>query len=173
MQETKPISHFVAGAILGAVLVVYSILLQFLGQSQNQVLGYLSYAILIGGLIIFIQMYAKTKNNEVTFGNLFSYGFKATAIVILIMLVFVIVFNMAFPEFKEQILETTRQKMEEDGKTPDDQIETTINMIDKNYTLFAVIGTVIGMAILGAIGSLIGAAVTKKKAVNPMDQMSI
>lgn len=173
MQETKPISHFVAGAILGALLVVYSIVLYFLDQMQNQTLGYLSYVILIGGLIFFIHQYAKSKNNQVTFGNLFSYGFKATAIVILIMLVFVIGFNMAFPEFKDQILQTMREKMEEDGKSTDDQIETAVGMFSRNYILFAAIGTVIGMAILGAIGSLIGAAVTKKKPVNPMDQMSI
>lgn len=173
MQETKPISHLVAGAILGALLVVYSIVLYFLDQMQNQTLGYLSYVILIGGLIFFIHLYAKSKNNEVTFGNLFSYGFKATAIVILIMLIFVIGFNMAFPEFKDQIIQTMREKMEEDGKSTDDQIETAVNMFSKNYILFATIGTVIGMAILGAIGSLIGAAVTKKKPVNPMNQMSI
>ncbi len=173
MQETKPISHIVAGAILGGILVVYSIILQFTGLWENQALGYLSYAILIGGLIMFIHLYAKSKDNQVTFGNLFSYGFKATAIVILLMLAFVIVFNLAFPEFKEKIIETTRQKMEEDGKSTDSQIEMAVGMVDKYYLLFAVIGTVIGMAILGAIGSLIGAAVTKKKPVNPLDQMSI
>lgn len=173
MQESKPISHILAGAILGGILVVYSIILQFTGLWETQALGYLSYAILIGGLILFIHLHGKSRNNQVTFGNLFSYGFKATAIVILLMLVFVIVFNLAFPEFKEKIMETTRQKMEEDGKTTEDQIETAVNMIEKYYLLFAVIGTVIGMAILGAIGSLIGAAITKKKPVNPLDQMSI
>lgn len=173
MQENKPISHLVAGAILGAILVVYSLVIQFMGLMQNQALGYVSYVILIGGLVLFIHLYAKSQNNQVSFGGLFGYGFKATAIVILIMLVFVIGFNLAFPEFKEKIVEMSRQKMEEDGKSTDAEIETAMNMISKNYLLFAILGTILGMAILGAIGSLLGAAITKKKPVNPLDQMSI
>ncbi|MBI1344481.1 MAG: DUF4199 family protein [Terrimonas sp.] len=170
MQENKPISHLVAGSIIAGILVIYTLAINFMGQGQNQTLGYLSYGILIGGLVVFIYLYGKSQNNQVGFGGLFSYGFKATAFLTIIMIAFSIIVYYAYPEFKEKMLEVSRQRMEEDGKATDAQIDSTISMISRNYLLFAVLGTMIGMAILGAIGSLIGAAITKKNPVNPFNQ---
>jgi len=76
MEPKKPISHFVAGLIIAAILVIYSIILNFMNLSQNKGLGWLSYIILIGGLAFFVNQYGKAKDHQVTFGNLFSYGFK-------------------------------------------------------------------------------------------------
>ena len=92
MEEKKPISHFVAGLIIAAILIIYSTLLNYMGLFQNQSLGWVSYFIFIGGLILFINLYGKAKNNQVTFGNLFSYGFKATSIITLIMILYIVIF---------------------------------------------------------------------------------
>ena len=69
MEEKKPISHFVAGLIIAAILIIYSTLLNYMGLFQNQSLGWVSYFIFIGGLILFTNLYGKAKNNQVTFGN--------------------------------------------------------------------------------------------------------
>ena len=70
------------------------------------------------------------------------------------------------------MVETARQRMEE-RNTPDDQIEKGIEMWQKMFWVFTIGGIILVYAIVGAIGSLIGAAVTKKKPVNPLDQMSM
>src|SRR4051794_24748778 len=109
MEKSKPISHFVAGIILALISIVYSTALQLMGIGQNKALGWLSYIILIAGLIIFITTYAKAKDHQLTFGGLFSYGFKITAITTLIVILCMVIFFVAFPEFKEKILEAARK----------------------------------------------------------------
>ena len=173
MEEKKPVSHIVAGLTIAAILVVYSILLNYMDLSQNQSMGWLSYIILVGGLILFINLYGKAKDHRVTFGNLFSYGFKATAIITLIMIVFIIIFFIAFPEFKDKIVDAAREGMEKQGKMTDDQIDQGLEMFERNFILFSAGGALFMYLILGAIGSLIGAAITKKQPRNPFDQQAI
>jgi len=173
MEEKKPISHFVAGLIIAAILVIYSIILNLLDLSQNKGLGWLSYIILVGGLAFFVNLYGKAKDHQVTFGNLFSYGFKATAITTLIMVVFIVIFFMVFPEFKEKIMDAAREGMEKNGKMTDEQIDQGMQMFERNFILFSAGGVLFMYLILGAIGSLIGAAITKKQPRSPFDQQTI
>ena len=88
------------------------------------------------------------------------------------MIAFTIILFLIFPDIKQKMVETARQRMEE-RNTPDDQIEKGIEMWQKMFWVFTIGGIILVYAIVGAIGSLIGAAVTKKKPVNPLDQMSM
>lgn len=173
MEEKKPISHFVAGLVIAAVLIVYTLLLYFTGNQQNNALVWLSYLFLIAGLVIFVNLYGKAMDYQVTFGNLFGYGFKTTAFLALIMIAFTVIFFLAFPDVKEKMFDIARQKMEERGRLTDDQIEKGLETWRKMFWVFAIGGIIFFYAIVGAIGSLIGAAITKKKPVNPLDQMSM
>lgn len=173
MEQKKPVSHIAAGLIIAAVLVVYSILLNFLSLSQNQALGWLAYVILIGGLAFFITQYGKSRDYTASFGQLFSYGFKATSIITLVMILFIVLFFVAFPEFKDKILEASREGMEQQGKMTDEQIDEAMGMVNRNFIIFTGGGVLFMYLILGAIGSLIGAAITKKRPQTPFDQQSI
>lgn len=167
MEQKKPVSHIVAGLIIAAVIVIYSILLNFLGLSQNQSLGWLAYLLLIGGLIFFVNQYGKANDYTLSFGQLFSYGFKATAIITLIMILFIVLFFAMFPEFKDKIMEAAREGMEKQGKMSDDQMDKAVQMFDRNFILFTGGGALFMYLLLGAIGSLLGAATTKKRPQNP------
>ena len=172
MEPKKPMSHFVAASVIAAVLIVYNLVLQFTGLWKNSSMAWISYILLVAGLIFFINQYGNALNNQVTFGNLFSYGFKATALLTLIMIAFTIIMFLGFPDMKEKMMDIARQKMEE-RNTPDDQIQTAMEMWQKMFWVFTIGGIILVYAIVGAIGSLLGAAVTKKKPVNPLDQMSV
>jgi Protein of unknown function (DUF4199) len=173
MEEKKPISHLLAALVIAAVLIVYSLALYFTGNQMNTGLAWLTYIFIVGGLILFINLYGKALNNQVTFGNLFAYGFRTTAFLALIMIAFTVVFMLLFPEIKEKSFEVARQKMEEQGKFTDEQIEQNLQTGRKLFWVFAIGGIILIYAIVGAISSLIGAAVAKKKPVNPLDQMSM
>jgi hypothetical protein len=174
MQENKAITHVTAGIIIGAVLILLSCLTIYLtkGDNSNSALQWLNYIIMIAGLIIFINLYGKSRDYRETFGNLFSYGFKTTAVFTLLLLAFVVLFNIIFPDFKEKGFEMARQKMEEEGKLSDTQIDQGIQMVKKYFWAFAIGGTILANLIVGAIGSLIGAAITKKRPYNPLDQLN-
>ncbi|HEV8284115.1 MAG TPA: DUF4199 domain-containing protein [Chitinophagaceae bacterium] len=173
MEQKKPISHIVAGLILAAVLIIYSIGLTFLGLNANPALAWLTYLILIIGLIVFINLYGNANDNQVTFGNLFAYGFKTTAVVTCIFILFLVLFNLIFPDLREKGFEAARKQMEDRGKLTDEQIDQGLQMARKFFWIGLIGGTLFFFAIIGAIGSLIGAAITKKKPVNPLDQMSM
>lgn len=170
MQENKPITNITAGLMIAAVLIVYSLILMFADLSTDQTMGYITYAMLIAGLIIVIGMHAKANNYRLSFGNLFAFGFKTTAVTTIIFLIFMVVLNLLFPDLKEQAYEAIRIEMEKDDRVTDEQIDQGMEMMRKFYWVGLVGGTLLMMIIVGAIGSLIGAAVTKKNQVTPFDE---
>jgi NADH:ubiquinone oxidoreductase subunit 6 (subunit J) len=170
MEQRKPIGHVVAGLIIGGALVLLSLVFSGDGGMAS---GWLPILMAIGGLVLFIYLYGKANNNQKTFGELFSYGFKATAVLTLILVVFIIMTALLFPEMKTKVMEMSRLEMEKQNKLSDDEIDSAVNMLDKYYWAFAIGGTMLMYVILGAIGSLIGAAVTPKRPKTPFDQLSI
>jgi hypothetical protein len=172
MEERKPITHVTAGLIMAALLVVYSIIIQFMGLTQQRSLGLLQYALIMVGLIYFINQYGKAHNYTLSFGNLFAFGFKATAVFTIINIVFLILFFLIFPDMKEKTFEIARQQMEDNPKLTEDQIEQGLDMARRFFWVGLIGGTMFFMILIGALGSLIGAAVTKKRPNTPFDQVS-
>lgn len=170
MEERKPVTHVSAGLIIAALLVVYSIIVQFMGLAQNQYLGLVQYALIIVGLIYFVTLWGKAHEYTLSFGNLFAYGFKATAVFTIINIVFLIIFFLVFPEMKEKSFEMAREQMEKNPNVSEDQIEQGIDIVRKFFWVGLIGGTMFFMILIGAIGSLIGAAVTKKRPNNPFEQ---
>jgi len=156
-----------AGGILAGVLILYSVILIVTDQLANQSLTWISYVFMIGILIYFIREFGKANENNKTFGELFSFGFKASAFATIILLAFQVIFNLLFPETQERIMEISREKMAEDPRVTDEQIEMALSFTKKFYLVFLIAGTIFSTLIFGAIGSLIGAAVTKKNPTSP------
>lgn len=171
MEERKPITHVSAGLIIAALLVVFSIIVQFMGLAQNQAIGLLQYAVIIGGLIYFITQWGKANNYQLGFGNLFAYGFKATAVFTIINIVFLIIFFLVFPDMKEKTFEMARETMEKNPRMTEEQIDQAIDFTQRFFWVGLIGGTMFMLVLIGAIGSLIGAAVTKKRPNNPFDQV--
>jgi hypothetical protein len=122
---------------------------------------------MIGLLIYFIREFGKANENNKTFGELFSFGFKASAFATIILLAFQVIFNLLFPETQERIMEISREKMAEDPRITEEQIDMALSFTKKFYLVFLIAGTIFSTLIFGAIGSLIGAAVTKKNPTSP------
>jgi hypothetical protein len=137
MEQRKPISHITAGLIIAGILIVFSILMSFInGSSSKPGSGWISYLVICAGLVLFIYLYGKSRNNFVGFGDLFSYGFKATAMMTLVFVVFMVIMAFIMPEFKEKAIEAARAQMEKQGKMSDADIERGMNMVEKYFCLF-------------------------------------
>ena len=167
-MDTKVTTPVVKGVIIALILIVWGLIIYFTGQIQNQGLSYLQYVIFLGGIIWSCVSYSKQMNANVSFGNLFGHGFKTSAVVTILILIYtVIALNFLFPDIVDKSLEMSRQKMEETGKVSDSQIDTQLAMVRDHFTLFAVAGIIIFFAIVGCISSLIGAAIAKKNPQGP------
>jgi NADH:ubiquinone oxidoreductase subunit 6 (subunit J) len=173
MSNQKPISHFIAGIIVAGIQIIYSLIMQFTGLQQQGGMGILAWCLLVISLVIFVNMYGNANNNQLSFGNLFGYGFKATAIAMLLVIAFTILLFVAMPDMKAKIFEAAREGMNKQGKMSDDEIQKGMEFMEKFFYVFMIGGILLTYAILGAIGSLIGAGITKKRPNNPLDQLDM
>jgi hypothetical protein len=165
----KKVSHVTAGLVIAGLLIVYSMVLTFMDLSGNQTLGLMSLLILLAGLIYFIMQYGKSVDHSATFGQLFSFGFKATAVATIIVLVFQVAFFLIFPEYRDKMEEISREQMYKQGLA-EAQVEQAIGFTRRFFWPFLIAGTVVSNLFVGAIGSLIGAGITKKTPQSPFQQ---
>ena len=163
-------SHILKGAILGGISILFSIIIYVFNLYTTQWLSFLSYAIFIGGIIYGNILFANQNENNVTFGNIFAHGFKTTAVVIVITVLYTVLSLFIFPDMVDKIIEISRTAMAKNPQMTDEMIEQGIAMTKKLFLPFAIAGAIFFTGFFGAIGSLIGAAVAKKNPVDPFKQ---
>lgn len=161
-MEKKITSHLQKGLIISLIMIALSIAFYLLGLQTAKWTQYLVFAIFIGGVIWSCYLFSKEMDGNITFGNVFGHGFKTTAVITCLMIVFVLLMAFIFPDMKEKALEQARIEMEKSPEITDEQIETGIEFIRKSYMAFAIGGTLLGYLFFGLIASLIGAGVAKK-----------
>lgn len=167
-MEKQVTSHIVKGAILGAFSVLFSIIIYVFNLYTVKELSWLSYAVIVGGIIYGNILYANQNGNNVSFGNIFAHGFKTTAVLIVISVVYTLLsLKVLFPDMIDKIIDMSRIEMEKNPKMTDEIIEQAITMTRKFFIPFAVGGVLIGTGFMGAIASLIGAGVAKKNPIDP------
>ncbi len=149
------------GIILGLILIVLGLIIYFLKIDVNGPVRWLQLVIFAGYIIWAVTFYGKQINYHSTFGNYFAYGFKVAAVATSILVIYMIVFNMIFPDFKETALEQARKNMMEKN-VPADQMDKAMEITKKFFMVFLIGGLIIFNLIIGVIAALIGASVTKK-----------
>lgn len=167
-------THITKGLVLSLIIIIYSLVGHLLNFDLEQWFGLLSMAIFLIGIIWSVNLYGQQMNYTVSFGNLFAHGFKVTAVVICITFIYTLLsVYVLFPDTIDKIVQKGVDKAIQDGKMTSDQAQQGMAMIKKitNITLLA--GVLFINAFVGAIGSLIGAAVTKKKPQDPFGNQVI
>ena len=171
-MEKKPVSHFVVGVIISLVLIISFLIFYFTGNAfQKNAVSYIPSVLFVGIIIYSIIQFSNANNNNVTFGKCFSYGFKASAIVALIMCVFLAVFIYSFPDYKQSFLQFMSNEFEKSSRPmTDEQREAGLTMMEKFFSISIIGGSLFMNLIAGAIASLIGAAAAKKNPQDPFTQ---
>ncbi len=155
------------GLIISLVLIILSVIGYIANMDQQSWYKWLSVLIFCVGIIYACINFGKQSDDNVTFGNAFAYGFKTSAVVTCIMIVFLVVFILVFPEMKDKAMDIARKSMEEKQGMSAEQIETGLSFVRKSFMLFAILGSLFLYLVTGVIASLIGAAVTKKNPQTP------
>lgn len=168
-METKVTTPVVKGLIVSLILIVLSVAGQFLDFDQQSWYKWLSSFILFGGIIACCILYANQKNHNVTFGNVFADGFKTSAVITCITILFTVVLFLVMPELKQRIFEQAATQAEKAGAA-DDMVEKQQAMFKSMFWVFIIGGIMVTYLVIGAIASLIGAAVAKKQPRDPFQQ---
>lgn len=162
-METKIVQPWMKGLILSLITITFSMVLYLTDQWQNKALGYISYALVLGGIIWSCIHYAKQMNGNISFGNIFAHGFKVTATLIVITVVYTFLsMKFIFPEMIDKIIDVAAKEMDQKKNLTDDQIKNALEMTRKFMMPFMIGGIIFVYAILGAISSAIGAGIAKK-----------
>ncbi len=166
-METKVTTPVIKGLIISMILIVIGLAIYFTGQVANKSLGYLQYLILFAGILWGCINYAKQLDGNVSFGNVFAHGFKITAVVTVILVLYTLLaLTVLFPEIKDKLIEQAELEMEKQSMS-DSQRDQAVSMM-KNYMMpFAIAGILFFFMVIGLIASLIGAAAAKKKPLDP------
>jgi len=167
-MENKVTTTVVKGLMLALVLVVLDLIAGFAHFKFATWFRWIPTLVFCGGIIWSCITYANQNNGNVTFGNVFADGFKTTAVATCITVIYTILSILViFPETKDVAMDEARKQMEAKGNMPQETIDQAIEMTKKFFVPFAIGGALIGSIIVGAIASLIGAAIAKKNPQTP------
>ena len=107
----------------------------------------------------------------VTFGQAFLEGFLFSVFYGIMVAIFTyIYFTMLSPAVWDQAMNAAQKNLEAKGTLSSEQIESAMNISRKYGIVIAVVGVAVGTPIIGAIISLIGAAIFKKER-SPLDMV--
>jgi hypothetical protein len=161
-METKVMTPATKGLMISLVIIVISVAITATKQESNRTLSIIPIAFVLGGVIWADLSYSKQMDGNVTFGNLFSHGFKSGAVVAAIASLWAALsLSILFPDALDRALDAQRLKMIKDGMD-EDQIDKALTIGRKLAVPMGTVFTAILYLILGAIGSLVGAAISKK-----------
>ncbi|WP_170971151.1 DUF4199 domain-containing protein [Ilyomonas limi] len=172
-MEKKEIKPATAGLIIGLVSIVLFLLYYFTGLIYHRdFTSFIPMAVSIVIIIVFINLWAKAKNNVVTYGSCFGYGFKSVCVAALIVFFFMVIFIYAFPDYKVHMLDVIKDQMNKNPKITDDQRDKGLAMVSKMFVISTLGGSLFGNLFIGTIASLIGAAIPKKIQADPFSQIN-
>jgi hypothetical protein len=167
-MENKPsmIQHTMTwGAITGIILIVYSLVLYLAHQNANQALGFLSYILLIAGIIIGSIAYRdKIMGGFISYKDAFLTGLLITIFAGILSSFFsFILIRFIDPGVVEQYIAQAEEKMMNKGLT-EDQIEMAMEKTKEfmGSPVMVLIG-LLTFAFIGSVISLVTAAIIKKE----------
>ena len=157
-MNEKIISHIVKGAIISVLLILINLTGQVTKWVYLSWFGWIEIILFLMGILIATLYYGKQMNNQVTFGQLFTHGFKTTAVVICLVFVYTLLsLYVLFPGFVENKMRPGLIQAKLQGKT-DLEIKQYL-AIGKRVFLA---GNLMLNLITGAAGSLLGSIIAKR-----------
>lgn len=153
------------GIVIGTFCILFSICMGLIAGKVFGVYGNIHYLILVIVLIFSTLWYGRSQSYTRSFGDLFAYGFKATAIIALLSIAYLMIYFLIFPEVRDILLAEGRTQMLAD-KVDQRKVDETMELTRSRFWLLIFATTMFLIVLSGAVGSLIGALITRKTNVN-------
>jgi len=159
------INALIWGVIIGLVSIVYSVILYMLDQTLNRALGYAGLIILIAGLAIAMKSYRdNVLDGILPFGKAFGFGMLIVLVSALIGGIYgYLLYTVIDPDLVGKLMDFQAEKMLEQGLS-EDQVEQTLEVTKRFISpAFIFVSGLIMNLLMGAVLSLIIAAIFKKE----------
>ena len=157
-------SSLISGVYLGIALILISVVFYVTGNVFSKTAQYISYPVMIIGIILAQVSYKKALGGTMSYGQALGVGVITMVFASVISSIYsVLLYNVIDPSLQEQLRIFTEEQIIKQGRVPEDQIEASVNIAAKLQTpvMMLVMGIISG-AIAGLIISLITSIFTKK-----------
>jgi len=172
MEDKKATPYKTAmnfGALLGLVLILYSVLLYVLDQTTNQSLSWISYIFIAAGIVLGTKNYRdKVLDGFITYNQALWMGTLIVFFASFLSAFYTYIFTAYIdPGMITKILEETEMKMLEEQKMGEEEVEVAMKYTRMFITPgMMTITVVLATTIMGFIISLITSAFLKKENPN-------
>ena len=99
-MEKKVTSSVMMAIVITLVLIVVNLVVYFTDLWREMWAAYSGFFLLFIAIIWVVIVHGKERENNVTFGRLFGFGFKTAAAVTCLMILYTLLFNVLMPEAK-------------------------------------------------------------------------
>ncbi|MGX5816757.1 DUF4199 family protein [Chitinophaga lutea] len=159
----KQKNHILFGLVASLAVIILFVGQYLMGISlTNKLLGWMPTVIVVVAVVAGCINFSKINDADVSFGEVFGNGFRTTAIITVVCIVFFAIFNLLVPEFKEQIIQAQLEAAAQKGANME-QMEQNMEMTRNYFMVFMIAGSLFMYVITGTLASLLGAAIAKKK----------
>lgn len=145
------------GLISGLCMIIISLTIYYLRGSFDGEAQYAAYVFYLGSVIYCQYLLFRSAKEKLSFGRLFSEGFRTFIAITFLMVLFTWVFLYTHPEIREQMAGQYRDDLLRSGNRTPIQIESEVAEAKKKYITFFTSVAIFGYLMIGAFGSLIGA----------------
>lgn len=165
-------SSFISGLYLAIALILISVIFYVMGYTFSKTAQYLTYPVMIAGIVLAQISFKKAQNGVLTYGQAIGVGVLAMVFASVISGIYtVLLYTVIDPSLQEQLRIYTEQQIIQQGRVPEEQMEMAVNMATKFQSppmLFAM--GLVGGALIGLIVSLISGIFIKK---NPSEEVPV
>lgn len=165
-QKTASIwkSSITYGVYVGIILILLSVVYYVTGNTFAKSAQWVSYAIMIAGVVWAQLGYKKAFGGTLTYGQAVGVGVLTMLFASILTSVYTyLLYDVIDPSLQEQMRLFTEEQIVKQGNVPEEQIDMAIEMTNRFQKpwIMAVMG-VLGGTFIGLIVSLITAIFTKK-----------
>jgi len=163
-MEKKITSRITKGVIIVCILIGLDLVLQKLYNPVPDGLRYMpGLAIVFAGVLAGAVIYSKQSVGKLSFGDLFSHGFKTTAVIAFLMAVYTfIAVKFIYPAPGPAEMEAAVKAIEQRGSVLHEEAKQLAEQAAENRWIVYVSVSIFAALIPGLIGSLLGAAIARK-----------
>lgn len=169
-MKRKTISHFITGLVTAAVYIILFVVYYYKGLSFRESTLILFAPYFLSFLLIFVAviLFGKSRRNHVTFGELFNYGFKSTAIFVLAISAFMFFF-LSYSDYKKKLDIEMTNRIKSEKELTGEKKELAMDL-KGSLTIIIIGGAIFTNVIIGAVASLLAASIATKEVPPPPDR---
>jgi Protein of unknown function (DUF4199) len=163
-MERKITPRITKGVIIAGILIALDLILQYSYSTISDGTRYLPRLIItFAAVLASCILYSKQSGGNLAFGDVFSHGFRTTAMIAFLMALYTfIAIQFIYPAPTPAEMDAAVKAIEQQGNALHEEAKQLAAQAAKNRWIIYVSLSIFVSLIPGLLGSLAGAAVTKK-----------